>query len=187
VRACICYRFGDRLRKLVWFNESTTGIFLGYYGEKTEHHHSLHKDGSRHLRDNDGRDLLPKVKDVIIDNFHGYRQLLNASIALPSPDSHSVPFAESSADTVTATLHVPAGWVRVSMDYYLLHRSAEDQFLRNLRWPPVPDLDRHEVALCLTLALDHFPDHKVALVVFAPIPATETNSPRLEPTTRRTE
>jgi hypothetical protein len=161
----------------VWFNESASGIFLGYYGEKTEHHHSLHKDGSRHLRDNDGRDLLPEVNDVVIDYFRGYRQLLNASMAVPSPDSHSVPFSESSADTVTATLHVPPGWGRVSMDYYLLHRSAEDQFLRNLRWPPIPSLEPHEVALCLTLALDHFPGHKVALVVFAPEQTVPTDSP----------
>ncbi len=94
MRACIAHRAYGVLRRIVWFNESRTGIYLGYYGEKTLHHHSIHADGHHHLRTIDGTDLLARMKGPPVADLRGSIQLLNASIYLPPQDTHSAPYSE---------------------------------------------------------------------------------------------
>jgi hypothetical protein len=171
VRACICYRSGGGIRRVIWFNESPSGIFLGYYGTETEHHHSVHRDGHRHLRTVDGKDLLPITKGLPIAEVQGFPQLLNASLHLPSADSHSAPYSQGDKADVIAMLDGVGeeAYERVSFDYYLLHRSSEAEFLDSVRWR-VAAMGPHELALCLAVALEHFHDYKVAFTVYRPVP-----------------
>jgi hypothetical protein len=179
VRACICYRKEGSLYRAVWFTESNTGLYLGYYGSKTEHHHSFHADGRRHLRTRNGKDLLPKAKDMAIKDIHGCRQLLNVSLPLAGLESHTDKFRANERGDVVGMLDAPTGRDRVSMDYCLLHRSEEVEFLANLGRPS-PMFPFQTLLLCMTIALEHFPKHKVSFVVHELGPAS---TPKSDPLT----
>jgi hypothetical protein len=170
MRACIAHRASGVLRRIVWFNESATGIYLGYYGTKMEHHHSIHTDGHRHLRTVDETDLLPRTKGPPIADLRGYVQLLNASIHLPPQETHSSAYSEGEKADVLAIIDAEDNPEpeRVSLDYYLIHGSSEDEFIKSLRWPSIPELGPHVLGLCQLVRLENFPDHKVAFAVHRP-------------------
>lgn len=171
MRACIAYRASGMLRRIVWFNESPMGIYLGYYGAKTVHHHSVHTDGHRHLRTVDAVDLLPRTKGPPIADLQGYAQLLNASIHLPPEETHSAAYSESEKSDVMAIIDEGATSEpeRVSLDYYLIHRSSEDRFITTLKWPELSGLGPHVLGLLQLIQLEHFPDHRVAFAVHRPV------------------
>ncbi len=156
----------------MWFNESPSGIFLGYYGSGIEHHHSIHADGERHLRSVDGKDLSPKAKGPPIADVTGSPQLLSASFPLPPPDHRSLAYSVGEKADVIGVVDVPPGREgdRVSLSYHLIHRESEGEFLRDrIQWPGFSSMPPHELALCLTVALDNFPSHKVGFTIHRPI------------------
>jgi hypothetical protein len=172
VRVCICSRSGNDIRRVAWVSESVGGIFLGYYGPSVEHHHSIHTDGHRHLRTLDGKDLLPPAKGKPISEIGPWIQLLNASISLPPTESRSAAFSLGEKADVLAMVDTPtaAEPERVSLNYYLLQRSEEEEFLRKMvHWPKSASSSPHELTLCVTGTLEHFPSHKVAITIHRPV------------------
>jgi len=181
MRFALCHLGLGGLNRLVWFTQSRAGIYLGYFGTKADHHHSLHEDGRRHLRTRAHRDLMPASSDLQI-NSHGFpRQLVHASISVLDDPDRFAPFSPSARYEQVALITDAqlGGADRVALDYYLMHRDYEAEFLR---LPPQP---MHSAVLSsvqllhLTLPLVHFPEHKVGFSVrvlrFAPDGSALTN------------
>src|SRR5437667_9806667 len=50
MRAFVCTDYDSTIRKLVWLNESSAGIYVGMYDEKHDPHTSYHVDGRHHTK-----------------------------------------------------------------------------------------------------------------------------------------
>ena len=82
MRARICINSRDKIYKLTWVNEDAKGVYIGYYGEMGEIHISYHKDGMRHIRDNNERKPLMPQKVKPIDEIDSYMLIAYQSSAI---------------------------------------------------------------------------------------------------------
>jgi hypothetical protein len=167
MRVAICHLGPSGLTRLVWFTQSRAGVYLGYFGTSTDHHHSFHADGRRHLRTRTHKDLMPPSSDSRIDIHDAPRQLLNASISVLASPGRVAPYCPSGRreQVVLITDAQLGGSDRISFDYYLMRRDGEPAFLRMPLQPMHSAVLSVSQLLHFTLPLEHFPEHKVGFSV----------------------
>jgi hypothetical protein len=167
MRSYICVRHENNLYKLVWTNEDRKGVYVGWYGEVAGTHSSYHTDGIKHFRLSTSPEAINQHKGLPIQDIDSFVQVGYQTIPLYSrmmgiigheylkEDSHS-----AQAFFINGSLF---GQDRIDLDLYLLHREKEQEFVRFIFTSRADKIN-----LCAINSLDHFPNHKVAMVILQP-------------------
>ena len=75
-----CVRNGQALQKLVWFNESKGGVYLGVFARELDVHLSYHRDGRKHTKI--GTDYIQRTQDTPLESFSGAKHLSHQAISI---------------------------------------------------------------------------------------------------------
>ena len=169
MRVILRYHNPHGTNPLVWFTESKTGVYLGYYSDHPQHHHSLHGDGRRHVRTDLDVDLFPPGTDVPIKDHTLPRQLLNVSIPIEGRLTAKYPRLESKRPELvwTFTEKQLNGATSLLFDYYLMHKRSEQDFFDLLFRPLHSEFPPTSLLASFTIPLIHFPDQKVGFILRA--------------------
>jgi len=167
MRISICIRRKTGTFRLVWVNESKTGVYLGNVGGTEESHVSYHQDGNRHFKVGD--EYHGEFRDEPIVSFLGLKQLLHAS--MPITDQWFTESTKFAPDNKTHSVILVdemrlIGFDTIAIDLFLLHRSAESEFVTELG-KTVDGRAHFELNVATIVALDNFPEHKIGLALWA--------------------
>ena len=165
MRISICFRRGSRIHRLVWLNESTAGIYLGVLGGQREFHVSYHQDGTRHAKFDS--EYQNRFSDVPIAAHTGVKQLEHLSLSMTKEWFSAATLYRGDEKTETLVLldeGLFQGRDTCSLDVWLLDRAAEPELFAVVGRLLAAN-KAFQVVAEMVAALDHFPNHKIALTL----------------------
>ena len=172
MRIALCFRSSGVLHRLIWVNESSTGIFYGFLGAGQDVHLSFHQDGVQHIKMGDEYHGMGQFDPI--REWRGVRQLSSTSISV-SHQRFSTATAyqgDKSTETVLALDdRLFYGDARCTMDFWLLDRGSEPRLLEMVGRHLVNDLS-HRMILEVVTSLDNYPDHKLGITLRALTPSS---------------
>ena len=80
MRAVIISKIEGTLKKLVWIEECSGGIYMGFYGKANKMHYSYHQDGNVHIKH--GSNYLPMYKTTAINDIEKFISITAYGITL---------------------------------------------------------------------------------------------------------
>jgi hypothetical protein len=148
-------------------NEDRAGIYIGYYGEVAGSHFSYHKDGTKHFRLPGMKEPVQQHQGIPIQDVDSFVQVGYQAIPLYPRMMEIVAETYAKEDMrSTQALFVDGALFtanQVDLDTYLLHRDKEPEFVDFIF-----SRQAHQLHLCVINPLEHFPVHKVAIVILQP-------------------
>lgn len=169
MRTCICVNYEGRAYKLVWINEDSKGIYLGWYGAVAGMHVSYHSDGSKHFRQPDSSIPHPPHDGTAIADIDRFVQVGFQAIPLYQDMLSIAGFEYRQEDKKSSNViilpHSQFAGGTLALDAYILHREKEAEFV-DFAFSRQSGLPYDFVALHL-FSLFYFPNHKVGLVILS--------------------
>lgn len=165
MRLALCVRYQELIYRLVWLNESKAGIYVGVLGSAEDSHVSYHRDGTHHIRL--GKDYHNRYQDKPIAENVGSRQLGHYSLSLTKEWFNPKTLYGGDKQTESVVLideRLLSGKDTLALDVWLTDRRSEHELLRTVAKHVLIDKQFQLVAE-LVSALDHFPDHKLAMTL----------------------
>ena len=165
MRISLCFRRAGAVYRLVSVNEDSGGIYLGYLGGQSEAHWSYHLDGRSHTKI--GSEYYNQTDGIPIEDWRGVRQLSNSYMAMTDNWFSAATAYPGDRKTETVLLLDESSFDRgrfCSLDLWLLDRAAEGEFF-DLVGKHLASAPGYTMVAEIVSALDHFPDHKIAVTL----------------------
>lgn len=134
MRVSLCFRWNDRVHRVVWINESKGGLYVGVLGGHDEFHVSYHSSGLRHTK-------LASVThnehdDVPICDWKGVRQLQHLSFFITKDwfGEGNCYVGDGKSEISLILDDQPfASISRCGMDFWLFDRASEVEYFATIR------------------------------------------------------
>jgi hypothetical protein len=133
MRAFVCTDYDSTIRKLVWLNESSAGVYVGLYDEKDDPHTSYHADGRHHTKLTRGGNEIEvfRAQHQPIASIATYQQIISTGAFYADKTMHRLPqFVSGSKETAFVLIgrgifrHVEA----LAMNTFIVKRDYEATF-----------------------------------------------------------
>lgn len=169
MRAFVCTDYDSTIRKLVWLNESSAGIYVGMYDEKHDPHTSYHVDGRHHTKITRGEEEVEIFREQRepITSISKYQQIIGTGAFYVDNTMRRLPqFENESKETAFVLIgraifrHVEA----LAMHTFIVKRQYEANFLKEMY--SAYQNDSYELVVVSTFRLEHFPSHNVSIVLY---------------------
>ena len=165
MRISLCFRRDKQVYRLVWLNESKDGVYLGVLGGQREFHVSYHQDGTRHAKL--GSEYHNRFSDVPITSHTGVKQVDHLSLSM-TKEWFSAATAYPGDEKTETLILLDEGLFRgrdtLALDVWLLDRASDPELFSTIGKILVAD-EKFQVIAEMVAALDHFPDHKIAITL----------------------
>jgi hypothetical protein len=169
MRAFVCTDHDSTIRKLVWLNESSAGVYVGLYDEKDDPHTSYHADGRHHTKLTRGGNEIEvfRAQHQPIASIARYQQIISTGAFYADKTMHRLPQYESGSKE-TAFVLIGRGIFRhveaLAMNTFIVKRDYEATFLEQIYSDY--QTDSYEVVAVTAFSLEHFPSHNVSVVLY---------------------
>ena len=169
MRVFLCTDHDSIIRKLVWLNESPSGVFAGMFDSTADIHCSYHTDGThqtKFIRDS-AESLLSREQHPPIASIQTHQQIIGYGAFYDEKTMNRLPiFKSESQETAFVIIgnaifkHIQA----LAMNTYIVHRQYQPEFLnemyRDYQNPPF------DLVSVNTFRLENFPLHNVSVVLY---------------------
>lgn len=165
MRTALCFRRDSSIYRLVWLNENSNGIYLGFLGGQQEFHISYHQDGTRH--DKLDTEYHNRFSDVPISSHVGVKQICHSSLSMTREwFSAATAYAGDEKTETLILLDERLFHERdtLALDVWLLDRASEPLLFSMIGRTIASDKKFHVIGEVI-MALDAFPNHKLALTL----------------------
>ena len=166
-RLFICVNYQGKPYKLIWFNEDSTGVYIGLYGLVQGVHFSYHQDGIKHFKIPDSKEYLQEHQGLPIAQITDFAQITFQAIPL-YPQMMAITGNEYRQDDKNSTNAIfiegsifSEGMIGLSS--YLINRKSEQIFVDYLYSDTFQP--HYEILVCNIFALNFFPQHKLGLII----------------------
>jgi hypothetical protein len=165
MRLALCIRYQQKIFRLLWINESRSGIYVGVLGREADSHASYHRDGTRHFKR--GSEHHTRFSDTPIASHKGPKQLGHFSLPLTTDwfNEKTAYAGEEKTETVVLldeqVLHDND---TLALDVWLLDRASESELLDAVA-RLIATQPNFNIVAELVLSLENFPAHKIALTL----------------------
>ncbi len=165
MQATIVSEIDGVLKKIVWLNEGSGGIYVGYYGKTGEIHHSYHVNGIIHVKS--GKSYLPIANSIPISNIKGFVNIVVFGITLESGYGFVTDDYKGFARQ-DAVIYVNPDIIKrkriLNVHFYLIQEKKEKDFLDNIH-NSFPTGQNFEVINANFFKLDHLKGFLAGLVL----------------------
>ena len=164
MRIAICVRHQASIYRLVWLNEDKGGIYLG---AREDSHVSYHADGTRHVKM--GIEYHNRFTDAPIASFTGFKQLDHFALSLTKEwfnPKTLYPGDRRTESSILVDESLLSGKDSLALDTWLTDRSSEQELLATIAHHVLP-LAGFVVVSEFGSSLEHFPEHKLFLILRA--------------------
>jgi len=170
MRSYICINHERTPYKLVWANEDSKGVYLGFYGAAQGIHYSYHVDGAKHFELPGSVAPEQQSKGTPINDIDPFQQIAFQTYQLIPTTMYivgNVYEKEDQASSAAVFLNESIFAENVlAIDAYVINRAKEADFIKFL-YAKRPIEYRHKIIACNLFTLSNFPTHKIGLVILS--------------------